>query len=279
MSRIPAATLMEKFIEDGHYPELKKTEGTLKTLTNSIKTALESSESKRHVFEKWNLVGRFTAKKIYNVDYIGLNEYLYDVGLLLQVAEIDNNAIKTNELYHDMIQDFRLPETFYVKPNFNKAGKELIKSDFEIPDYWGINEAAQHIGQLKPRAKELAHQYEGLKSKLLHLIEKDQQKSIKQPIPHKYGSLSWVANQPKYDISAIYDYLGEGLLIEYGKPNSKLLEHYILNGMLSERDIEPFKTVKDIRLDFSVMTLEDEEKFLTMMDIKKQISAANRVGA
>ncbi|EFV74533.1 hypothetical protein HMPREF1013_05175 [Bacillus sp. 2_A_57_CT2] len=100
---------MEKFIEDGHYPELKKTEGTLKTLTNSIKTALESSESKRHVFEKWNLVGRFTAKKIYNVDYIGLNEYLYDVGLLLQVAEIDNNAIKTNELYHDMIQDFRLP--------------------------------------------------------------------------------------------------------------------------------------------------------------------------
>ncbi|MEH6988370.1 hypothetical protein [Cytobacillus firmus] len=278
MSRIPAATLMEKFIEDGHYPELKKTEAALKTLTNSIKTALESSESKRYVFDKSNLVGRFTAKKIYNVDYIGLNEYLFDVGLLLQVAEIDNKAIKANELYYDMIQDFRLPRTFYVKPNFNKAGKELIKNEFKIPEHWGINEVAQHIGHLKPRAKELTHQYEGLKSKVLLLIE-NQQKSIKQPIPHKYGSLSLVANQPKYDTSAIYDYLGEWLLIEYGKPNSKLLEHYIINGMLSERDIEPFKTVKEIRLDFSVMTLEDEEKFLTMMDMKKQISASNRVGA
>lgn len=127
MSRIPAATLMEKFIEDGYYPEFKKTEATLKTLTNSIKTALESSESKRYVFDKSNLVGRFTAKKIYNVDYMGLNEYLFDVGLLLQVAEIDNKAIKSNELYYDMIQDFRLPETFYVKPNFNKAGQETDK--------------------------------------------------------------------------------------------------------------------------------------------------------
>lgn len=97
-----------------------------------------------------------------------------------------------------------------------KQAKKLIKNEFEIPEHWGINEAAQQIAQLKPRAKELTHQYESLKSKLLRLIEKDQQKPLRKPIPHKFGSLSLVANQPKYDISAIYDYLGEWLLIEYG---------------------------------------------------------------
>lgn len=280
-----AASLIETFIEEGYYPELKQSEGKLKKLSSSIREQLKSSEVKRHEFTKHGLVGRFIAKKVYETDYLALNEYLYDVGLLLQVAEIDNKAIQSNFLYLDMIQEFKLEDTFYVKPNFNKVGKELNKlpDSFVISEDCAIDELASQIATLKPRVKELKNDYERLKWKLINLPEFVQMmhlpKEKREPIPHKYGSISLVANQPRYNIPVIYEYIGEWLLIEYGKPNSELLERFILNGTISKKEIDQFKTVKTIDLEFSVMTLEDEEKFLTMLDNKNRTAAANRMGA
>lgn len=280
-----AASLMETFIEDGYYPELKQSEGKLKKLSSSIREQLKSSEVKRHEFTKHGLVGRFIAKKVYETDYLALNEYLYDVGLLLQVVEIDNKAIKSNFLYYDMIQEFKLEDTFFVKPNFNKVGKELNKlpDSFVISDDCAIDDLASQIVMLKPRVKELKNDYERLKWKLINLPEFEQMmylpKEKREPIPHKYGSISLVANQPRYNVPAVYDYIGEWLLIEYGKPNSELLERFILNGTISKKEIDQFKTVKTIDLEFSVMTLEDEEKFLNMLDNKNRTAAANRMGA
>ncbi|QCJ45448.1 V-type ATPase 116kDa subunit family protein (plasmid) [Bacillus sp. S3] len=280
-----AAELMEKFIEDGKYPELKQSEVKIKRLTTSVKEKLEKSDSKRHEFKEFDMVGRFTAKKVYETDYIGLNEYLYDVGLLLQVVEIDNKAIQSNELYMDMIQDFKLPDTFYLKPNFNKVGKELnkIPSSFEIAEHWCINDLVKELAILKPKVKQLNSEYDHLKRRLLRLPEFQNlitnPKLIREPIPHKFGSLSLIANQSKYDIPAIYDYIGEWMLIEYGKPSSELIDRFILTGTISKKDIEQFRRVVDIRLEFSVMTLEDEKKILEMMDNKNRTTTANRVGA
>lgn len=280
-----AAELMEKFMEDGKYPLLNQQKGKIDKLTSSVRKRLEESEVKRHEFNEFNMVGKFIAKKVYHTDYIALNEYLYDIGLLLQVAEIDNNAIDGNVLYFDMIQDFKLSDSFYIKPNFNKAGKVLNKgnSPFEVPEEWPIEDMVKQISILKPQVKGLKGEYEHLKRKLMRLpeIQKIQSfpKDMRVPIPHKYGSLSLVANSAKYDIPAIYDYIGEWLLIEYGKPNSELLERFILNGTISKRDIDQFKTLKDIRLDFTVMTLEDEKKMIDMLDDKNKRAAANRMGA
>lgn len=139
---------------------------------------------------------------------------------------------------------------------------------------------AEALSDLKPKMKALNKEYEKLKWNLMQLEEFQKLKQIpkeqREPIKHKYGSLSLVANPAKYDISAIYDYLGEGILIEYGVPNSKLLEPFILNGMISKKDLKQFRTFKDIRLDFSVMTLEDEQKILEMLDQKNIMAAWNR---
>lgn len=280
-----AAELMERFMEDGKYPLLNQQKGKIEKLTNSVRNKLEESEVKRHEFSEFNMVGKFIAKKVYQTDYIALNEYLYDVGLLLQVAEIDNGAIGSNVLYFDMIQDFKLQDTFYIKPNFNKVGKALNKGDspFDVSDEWQIQEIVKQISILKPQVKGLKAEYEQLKRKLMRLpeIEKMQSlpKELRTSIPHKYGSLSLVANSAKYDIPAIYDYIGEWLLIEYGKPNSELLDRFILNGTISKKDIDQFRTLKDIRLDFTVMTLEDEKKMMDMLDVKNKRAAANRMGA
>ncbi|KZE67923.1 hypothetical protein AWM68_17265 [Fictibacillus phosphorivorans] len=277
-----AAEMMEQFIEEGTYPHLKQSEEKVKRLTSSMRKRLEQSESKRHEFKDFNLVGRFTAKKIYQTDYISLNEYLYDLGLLLHVVEIDNKSIQENELYLDMIQDFKLEDTFFVKPNFNKLGKSLnaLPEEYFIPDDCELTRLARDILILKPQIKDFKNQYDKLKWKLLQLDDFKKLKSLpkekRKPIPHKYGSLSLSVNQPKYDVSKIYDYIGEWLLIEYGKPSADSLERLILNGTLSKKEIDQFKTVTDVRLDFSVMSIDDERKILTILEGKNQKAAANR---
>lgn len=272
---------MEKFIQDGHYPHLKQTEKKVHMLTSTMKQKLEKSEEKRHEFSKYGLVGRFIAKKIYDTDVVGLNEYLYDIGLLLQVVEIDNKKIKENFLYHDMIQEFRLPDTFYLKPSFNKLGKSLTDlGSFEVNQDWSLENIACSLAIMKPQIKTLNRQYEGLKKKILNTPEFQElaklPKEERKPIKHKYGSLSIVANQPKYDIGKIYECFGENFLIEYGSPNQKLLESFILNGTITKEEVYQFKTIKDIRLDFAVMTLEDEEKIFQLLDYKQQTAAMNR---
>lgn len=274
--------LIETFIEEGFYPDLKHTEGKIKIITSSMKERLQESESKRHVFTKYNLVGRFVAKRIYEVDVISLNEYLYDLGLLNQVCEIDNKKIKTNELYMAIIEPFKLKDTFYIKPNFNKTGKELIRiEDFAVNDSWSLDDMASSMAVLKPQLKDLEYKYEQLKRAILKTeeMQKLMVRPKREPIPHKYGSLSLLANPPRYDISAIYDYIGEWMLIEYGTPNSERLEQFILNGTITKKEIDQFKTVRDIRLDFSVMSLEDERRILEMLDNKNMIAASNRLGA
>jgi hypothetical protein len=276
------AELMESFIEEGTYSKLKHTEAKIDALTSSIKHRLEKSEVKRHEFSKYNLVGRFIAKKVYETDIIGLNEYLSDLGLLVHVVEIDNKKMKTNELYLDMIKPFVLDKTYFIKPNFNKAGKLLNKlSGYEVTEEWKIQDMAKELSILKPLEKSLIHDYEKLKWQLLNSeeIQKLMLQEQRSPIPHKFGSVSLMENPTKYDISMIYQYFGEGLLIDFGVPNGRLLDQFILNGTITKKEIDHFKTVKDIRLDFSVMTLEDEEKLLNLLDKKNRIAAANRMGA
>lgn len=278
-----AANMMETFIDDGKYPHLKQTEKKIKLLTSSMKERLESSESKRHVFDKYQMVGRFVAKKIYETDTVSLNEYLYDLGLLLHVVEIDNKKIQENELYLDMIQDFKLRETYFLKPNFNKAGKNLghLSNTYTVTDQWSLDDMSRTLSILKPQLKTLNQQYESVKRQIMNLKEIQSMmflpKEQRKPIPHKYGSLSILANSAKYDISAIFDYIGEWMLIEYGVPNSKLLEQFILNGTITIRELEQFKTVKDLRLEFSVMSLEDEKRLYEMLDNKNRIAAMNRI--
>ena len=275
-----AALLMEKFIEEGKYPQLMQSKGQLKILTKLMKDRLISNESKRKEFKRYGLVGRFTAKKIYETDYLALNEYLYDIGLLSQVVEIDKK-INENILYSDMIQDFKLPDTYYIKPSFNKAGQSLNKIDENFSDeVKGLYDMARRISILKPQIKTLQIEYEQLKREFFN--QKDVQALLKKspelrkPLKHNYGSISLVKNKTKYDISAIHDYMGEWLLIEYGTPNSEMLQKFILNGTITQSEINQFRTIKDIRLDFSVMTLEDELKILEMLDHKNQKAAENR---
>lgn len=277
-----AVSLFESFMDK--YAHLKQTEKKVKVLTNTLKARLEKSEQKRHEFPKYGMVGRFIAKNIYETDFRGLNEYLYDVGLLFHVVEMDNRILSQPEniIYKELLQEFRLEDTFFVKPSFNKLGKALNDiPSFAVDDSWNNEDIVRSIAIMKPQIKNLNREYEALKRRIARLPEIQElgklPKEERPPLKHQFGSLSVINHQPKYDIPRIYECYGERFLIEFGVPNGKVLEDFILNGTISKKEIDQFKTIKDIRLEFTVMSLEDEEKLLSMLDEKQRIAAANRM--
>lgn len=278
-----AAKLMEDFITAGYYSQMKQTEEKVKLLSKQMETRLKNSDSKRHEFVEYGMVGRFVAKKIYDTDRLALNEYLYDIGLLLHVIEMDHKELKQNVLVEELLEPFKLEPSFYIKPNFNKLGKSMNKlpSTFVVDDSWGLDDMASRLSVFKPRLKEMKGMYEQVKKEILYTKEmrKLQKSKERKPIPHQFGSLSLLQNPEKYDIGKIYEAFGEGILLDYGSPNAELLNQCITNGILCKKDIEQFKVIKDIRLDFMVMTLEDERRMLEMLDRQHRIAAQNRMGA
>lgn len=275
-----ATDLMEEFIENGYYPLWKQTESKIKLLSAALKQKLKDREEKRIEYSRFNMVGRFVSKRIYETNYIELNEYLYDLGLLLHVIEMDNKILKENFLISDLVEPFKLSPSFYIRPSFNKAGKSLnqLSNSFTVDDRWSEEDIVRSLAIMKPQLKELERKYDKLKAKILKTkeIQELRKEEVRKPMQFKYGSISLLTHPPKYDVCKIYEQYGEGVLIEYGLPNGKLLENCILNGQIKKSEIDQFKTLKDIRLDFVVMSLDDEKAMFEMLDYKQQITASNR---
>ncbi|MGN7300423.1 hypothetical protein [Ferdinandcohnia sp. SAFN-114] len=98
-------------------------------------------------------------------------------------------------------------------------------------------------------------------------------------ISHEYGSVSLVANDPLYDINAIYEDFGEEMLIQYGKPDSEKLQQFIQKGIITKKEIDQFKTVVDIRLDFIMMNLDTEKQMMSMLQNRTIQASQNRMRA
>ncbi|PGT83244.1 hypothetical protein [Bacillus sp. AFS040349] len=259
-----AASIMEGLMKDGTYPSLNNIKSRLKTIQKTMEKELSGSESKRHEFSRYNVVAKFVPKKINSIDYEGLNEFLYNVGLLLPVVKIDHKQVKKDQEVLDILECYQLEPTYYVKPNFNKKGKELNQADpFEI-EGWSLDHLAGTYSNLNSQLEHYKFDYEKAKLAMLECKELLQDKKLS----HEFGSVSLIANDPLYNVPAINEELGEDFLIKYGKPDTDKLDYFITKGTISKRDIEQFKTVTDIRLDFIVMELDKERRMLEMLHNK-----------
>ncbi|WP_033827371.1 hypothetical protein [Bacillus andreraoultii] len=267
-----AVKRIEAFIESGNYPRLKQIEKDMKLLTTEMRGFLESSEIKRHEFPKYQLVARFTAKKIYKTDTQGLNEYLFDIGLLPYVVGIDQTRLAQNQDLYEQLQDFRLPDRFYVKANFNKEYKRFQAEFFPSyiqSEHMELEDIVRNLAHLKKEKKVLTQQYNQLKKDLMKLPEIQHVMKLpseeRKSLHHKYGSLSIQSYPKKYDSFQIFNQLKENILIKYGKPKLQQLEQFSRNGLISERDLNQYRVLTDIRLDFSVITMDDEKKILSVI--------------
>lgn len=273
-----AAELFVEFFQAGHYPQMKSLEHQMKGnkkknqlgIVDVLREKLEARENKRHEFKDFNVVAKFVAKSVYDVNQRGINEYLHEYyGLFLPIAKIDyTKAKKEGKL--DIIKPFIQYTPYSVVPYFNKHGKlEMPNNDFSCKS---VNDLVKTWRKLKMEHQQLEQSYETLKKQM----EKCPVLQKARKLEHKFGSLSLKAKNPIYSMTRMIEELGEEFVLEYGQPDPFKLEQLALQGIFNMRELDQFKTLIDVRLDFVVMPLDSERKAMEFHTSKQMLAAQNR---
>ncbi|MFD1736204.1 hypothetical protein ACFSCX_06455 [Bacillus salitolerans] len=274
-----AASLMENYITSGGYREKKQVELHLKGdkkkgilgAQDQLRHCLKDHDSKRFEYVDLNLVAKFVTKRVYNWDYESLHEYLDDLGLFPLVAKIDNKALKDDLATMDMLEDFRLPSTYYIKPSLNKLGKAVVEVSAAEFRSLGEGELLKTIKNLKVLYERQTQIYEDLKSGMMQCDILQSEKKVE----HEYGSVSLIENTQEYDMMEIYQHFGSDFLLKYSKVDNSLLDSYVFQGTIKSSEIEQFRTLHDVRLDFVVMALDVEQKILAQQQKRRILTSLN----
>ncbi|QAS54833.1 hypothetical protein [Halobacillus litoralis] len=270
-----AAKIMEELMESGLYPEKSNMENKEDLIKKGIHKQLKNSEEKRHEFGSQGIVAKFVPKKITDVDYQGLKEYLYDIGLLIPLMKIDDRLLKKDLFNKEIFNEFKTGEDFYVRPNFNKLGKELNKPSLFDVSKWELEEMIDEFRRASTKTKEIKETYKNHMMMMAKcpVLEKDNK------IKHKYGSVSRISSGCTYDLEGIHDEIGAELLIKYGKVNTNKLQEFIYKGTLSQKDVDQFRTIVDVRLDFMVMSLDTERRMIEQYQRERTKASQARLRA
>lgn len=254
---VNAGILMERYIENGHYKHLKRLEQEKDILHKTIYQHLINSEIKRHEIGH-HLVAKFIAKQVYQYDYVGLNEYLYHHGLLQRLTRLTSPDISKMESVKEMFAPYRQQTGFYVKPSFNKEGKQWIQVGKPFEQSLSLEEAAQY----KSRNLRLLRVAEQEYAELKRQLEKCEQLILTGKVQHKFGSVSRVPKPAIYRTDHMTEPEVINGLIKYGKPTIGEVIKYVLRGFLSKSELESFRRLIDIKLEMVILDLDDEAKIL-----------------
>jgi hypothetical protein len=252
-----AGKRMEEFIESGSYKQLKELVNKNDALNKTIYHHLIDQEAKRHEIG-YHLVAKFIPKKTFKYDYPALNDYLHDRGLLQNLTKLSSKDLNKNANLLDLFEPYRLSSEFYIKPSFNNLGKEFVKIAKSEDLSFSLEEAAMQKRGYMDRLKAAKLEYHSLKKQM----ENCEYLNMVKKIPHKYGSVSLIQKPLKYDTRKIKDNLLINTLIELGKPDLDGLWSYVTKGFVSMSEIESFRTLVDIQLDFAIFDINDDAKMI-----------------
>jgi hypothetical protein len=257
-SKQNAAELMETFIETGSYKHLKELTAERDALKKNIYQNLIDHEAKR-VEIGYNLVAKFIPKKVYQYNYHGLNEYLYDRGLLQKVARLTTANLKQDPALLKIFETYSLTSEFYIKPTLNKQGRDFVKIGESKELQISLNEAAEKKRQNMDQLKVAQSEYDHLKKQM----KKCQRLQMEKKLSHKYGSISLLQKPVIYDCNHISNNRVLKHLIEMSTPDMVRVMHYVSRGFGSLNEIESFRKLIDIQLNLVILDLDDEAKILS----------------
>ncbi|MFS0752974.1 hypothetical protein [Oceanobacillus sp. 1P07AA] len=268
MDNIKSVTLMETFIKSGGYRSLKFAKLKKDKIVNEVKNHLKDSELKRHEFSRYGLVAKFAMNRDFKWDYIGLNDYLADLGLLIPVAKmLPDKELKAEEVY-ERIKDFELPRKSYsLKPSFNKDGKNyntFNEEELEIYEQLNLDMLLNVFDAAKRDVLGCEEHYESIKQEIMSCGVLQDKKKIK----YAFGSLSLSLKKEGYDINSIEGEYGIDFLINYTKPDMNKLNEFILQGTITQGEVFQFRkdvTSEDKEMKFTLMEIEDEHKQIQML--------------
>jgi hypothetical protein len=266
--------LFETFIESHQYGEMKRVESQLKASKTFVKEQLRHQDDKRVAFDDLAMVARYTPKFIYEWDEEGLMTYLTDylsVPLLVSegVLSIEPKKLKEEDPTLSLLEDFKKEGKSSLRPAFNKRGKLFIngRKDMIITSFQSVQRAISNIKRRQQSLETLTSQYEELKSAILKCPVMQSERRIE----HAYGSLSLTKAKGTYQQNDILDVHGEEFMIRYGKINKTAAQELAKRKFISLNDVHSFRKVMDMRLDFTVMSIEAEQRMFDGMKQKERI--------
>ncbi len=245
--------LMEAYIESGAYRRLKQLTAEKNLLNQYIQELLIHGELKR-VEIGCDLVAKFIPKKVFEYDYPGLNEYLYDRGILQELTKLTNVAFKRNEQRLKLFEPYQENPEFYVKTSLNKLGRDLLKKGDSLIIPNSLEKAVLQKRENMSQLRTAQSKYNELKQ----LIERSPEFDRGSKIAHKYGAITRIQKPTHYHIKKIKDPAAIQVLIELGKPNIAKFTVYFLKGIITKKEVESFRTLKDIQLVFVILDKNEE---------------------
>lgn len=252
---LTATEIFAPFFLETYIP-MKHNKDRVELIKGEMKERLKEDERKRIEFNRFNLVAKWRVMSKYETDYAGLNELLFDHGLL-KLISLPNKGL--NEEAKAMVEPFKLPSDFYVVPTVTtKKAKGKIAEfyeDFEVENIETDNLLAL-FSRFHTVSKEYEAKYDDVKKQMLNcqLLQKDKKATF------EFGSIGLRENSPGYDIDALIDFLGIDFLLAYGKPDMQALDFFMDKGMVDRKEVESFRKEVDRRVDFLLMTKESEQK-------------------
>lgn len=250
---VTAADIFQPFFLSTYVP-MKQTDKRMDIIKQEMKGRLQDDSRKRIEFNKTDIVAKWRVVPKYETDYEGLNELLYDHGLI-QLISIPTRGL-SNELKEEL-EPFKLPTEYYVVPNVNnKKAKEKLKDpqEFQV-EQLDTDNILLLFNRYYHTNKEREEDYEQVKKKMARCpVLKDRKK-----LSFEYGSIGLREKHMGYDINNIIEFFGIDYVLANGKPDMQSLEYFIDKGIISRKEVAKYRTEIDRRLDFVLMTKESEE--------------------
>lgn len=252
-----AAKMMEQFVEDRSYFHLKRMENYRQHFRSLLKQEFKHYEQTRIENELYGYVAKWRKMPVYETDHEGLNHFLHDHGLFLPLASIPLKGLSP-DVKRDLAT-FELRD-YALKVTPNKQGRVIVD---QIPDRdFSVEEMWSYYIRSDREFQNLSAAYEELKVNIIQCPELKKKKKIK----HDFGSVSLYEKVVGYNLHSILEWYGEEFLMEYARVDRSQLDIYMAKGLIQPKDIEPFRKVKDIDLQFLIMTSEAEKSMLSHFD-------------
>lgn len=259
-----AARLMDELFTSNTYQELKETEFKLDQIREEIKT--------RHPegMKRWDF-GRVIAIQqyphSYEEDSKGLNELLYDLGILIEATYFDITK-DTPEFIKRKLEPFQNPIETYVKFFPKKGLVSKIKES-----YARYNDEALIDLWLRTKRNEenLALEIEKCKKEMLKCSELQETRKVITD----FGSVQVVNKKPTYDMERALAVLGPEFIIQNATSSMTKLDEFVVKGVITEKEINQFRTLVKISERYVVLTKEAAQAQYDVLNYRKHQQAAN----
>jgi hypothetical protein len=244
---------LKSFIKDGRYNTLKRTEQDIKKMKENIREYQEKLNIRRIEWFHAGVVGKFISVNKYSYDRVGLNEFLYDIGILPLIVSFDERQLPDNIL--EAIKVVQVPERNTIRYLPNNLAKSKMDIQINVENYC-ITDLVTLWKKSRNVSEVLSCEWERLKNKVLSTLNNDNLVKIED----EFGNFYIDKAKKEYEPNGLLQMLGAKGLIEFGKPDMSKLGRYTSCGIPCIKDINQFRTIIDVSLKYMLIESEKEEK-------------------